>query len=118
MAVLVMVAAGCGSGSTSPSSSAPAPDTVAAPAAPEADYTGTGTKIIGSVDLPNGATAEWTSDGAIFFLIALEGPASIANPQLIVSQESGGTGEIPAGHYVFKVSTDSAANWTLTFSEH
>lgn len=83
----------------------------------DADFSGTGSRILGPMTFTSGTDATWTSSGGFFQLIATSGPSSMANPQLISSQSTSGTGYVPAGHYVLKVSTWSDSDWTLTFNE-
>ena len=71
--------------------------------------TGSGTQILAPTSYPNGADVTWSCPNCLaFYLIALHGPASIANPQLIYSQSTSGTGYIPPGNYTLKISSDDA----------
>jgi hypothetical protein len=81
-----------------------------------ADYSGTGTTTLAPFTLQQGRTLEWASGGGIFFLIATNPRADIANPQLVVSQAKAGTVYLGPGRYVLKVSTDPDSSWTLTFA--
>jgi hypothetical protein len=77
-------------------------------------YSGVGSQVIGTLNLPAGADATWTSTGGLFMLIAVNAPASA---QLIVSREPAGTEFVPGGSYVLKVGTLPTSRWTLTFRE-
>lgn len=77
-------------------------------------YSGQGTRLLPPITMSHGATVTWRASGGIFMLIALKHPAATGpNPQLIVSEASHGSGYLPAGRYLFKVST--FGSWFVAF---
>lgn len=108
VATLALVGCGGTASDTDP------PPRTSAPVKSDRLYSGIGSQIIGTLTLPMGADAAWTSTGGLFMLIAINAPASA---QLIVSKEASGTDFVPAGSYVLKVATLPASKWTLRFRE-
>ena len=90
------------------------PQSTSTPVHGDHEYSGVGSRIIGTLTLPTGADAAWTSTPGLFMLIAINAPASA---QLIVSKAASGTDYVPAGSYVLKVGTLPASKWTLRFHE-
>jgi len=102
--------AGCGDTANHPDP----PQSTSTPVHGDHEYSGVGSRIIGTLTLPTGADAAWTSTPGLFMLIAINAPASA---QLIVSTAAKGTDYVPAGSYVLKVGTLPASEWTLRFHE-